>query len=54
MFVPMAVGFAGRIVRTMGVLMVFIVIMKMFMLHRFVAVPVLVMFCQMQPNAGCH
>ena len=49
--VPMAVRFAARIVRAMGVLMVHVVMMQMLMLHRLVCVLVLVPLVEMKPDA---
>ena len=52
--VPMRVWFTGRIARTMRVLMMLVVTMPVFMLHRLVNVLVLVSFRQMQPQPEPH
>lgn len=54
MDVAMTVRLAGRIRRSMCVLMVCIVDMGMRMLHRLVNVLVLMIFREMQPNAQSH
>lgn len=41
---PMAVRFARRIIRSVGVLMVLIMVMQMLMLHRLMLVHMLVVF----------
>ena len=52
--VPMSVWLIGRIGRTMLVLMMLVVTMPVFMLHRLVNVLVLVPLGQMQPEAEAH
>ena len=54
--VPMAmsVRFARRVAGAMRVLMMLVVTMPVFMLHRFVNVLVLVPLGQMQPEAETH
>ena len=49
--VPMSVWFTGRIAGTMHVLVMLVVTMPMFMLHRFVNVLTIMPFGQMQPEA---
>ena len=51
---PMGVRFDGRIAGAMRVLMVLVVTMPVFMLHRLVNVLVLVPLGQMQPEAETH
>ena len=52
--VPMSVWFTGRIAGTMRVLMMLVVTMSVFMLHRLVNVLMLMTFGQMQPEAEAH
>ncbi len=51
---PMAVRLAWRVVRLMGVPMVLVVGVEVFVLQRFVGVPVLVPLGQMQPDTNGH
>ena len=50
----MSVWFTGRIAGTMRVLMMLVVTMPVFMLHRLVNVLMLMTFGQMQPEAEAH
>ena len=52
--VRMAMMFAGRVIRTVGVLVMVIVGVEVFMLHRFVLMIVFMAFGQVQPNSRCH
>jgi hypothetical protein len=52
--VPMRMRFSGWIVRTVLVVMVFIVTMAMIVFQGFVKMAVLVVFRQMQPHAKNH
>ena len=51
---PMSVRFTGWITGAMRVLMMLVVTMPVFMLHRLVNVFVLVPLSQMQPEAEAH
>jgi hypothetical protein len=51
---PMSMRFAGRVAGAMRVLMMLVVTMPVFMLHRLVNVLVLVSFRQMQPQPEPH
>ena len=52
--VPMIVRFTRRIVRTVCVLVMRVVVMKMLVLHRIVGVQVLMPLCEMKPHARSH
>ena len=52
--VGMAVRFAGRILRSMPVLMVCVVRVQVVVLDRLMDMFMLVTFGQMQPNSRCH
>ena len=52
--VPVAVRFAGRILRAMCVLMMFVVYVKMVVVQGLVPMCVFVALRQMQPNARTH
>jgi hypothetical protein len=54
MFVAMCVGFAERIARRVLVLVVFVVKMKMFVLHHLMDVRVFVAFAHMEPDTREH
>ncbi len=51
---PVRMGFARRIVRTVSVLVMDIVVVKMFVFHWFVSVQVFVALGQMQPDPNNH
>ena len=51
---PMAVWFARRVRRAVGVLMMLVVIMEVFVFHRVVPMHVFMTFSQMQPNTDRH
>src|SRR5579884_1320287 len=51
---PMAVRFSGRVCGAVRVLVMFVMIMEMFVLHRFMPVRMLMALRQMQPNTHCH
>ena len=54
MAMPMRVGFSGWIVGAVGVLMVIVMAMNVSMFERLMHMFVLVIFCQMQPDARRH
>jgi len=51
---PMRVWFAGRIVGPVLVLMMFVVHVLVFMLHRFVRVFVFVSLSEVEPHTNAH
>jgi len=52
--VPVRVWFAGRVVRSMSVLMMFIVSVRVLVFHRLVPVFMLVTFSEMKPDTQRH
>ena len=51
---PVGMWFAGWVVRTVSVLVMLIVVVKMFVFHWFVPVQVFVALGQMQPDPRAH
>ena len=52
--VPVGVRFAGRIIRAVDMLMMHVVMMKVLVLHQFMAMLMLVAFGQVEPDAKAH